>query len=80
MYQEQDETTEKAFEVLTEFFEPLKDSLTLMQEILKISQQPGERLRVLAGCTEDAAQKYAETLALPSIDLEKLIASRLNML
>ena len=43
-YQEQVETVEKAFEVLTEFYEA---SSTLMQEILKISQQPGEQLRVL---------------------------------
>ena len=47
-----------------------------MQEIFKISQQPGEWLRVLAGCIEDAARKYAETQALPSTDLDKLITSR----
>ena len=75
LYQEQVEMVEKAFEVLTELYEPLKDSSTLMQEILKITQQPGERLRVLDGHIADAARKYAETLALPSTDLEKLIAS-----
>ena len=75
LHQQQVETTKKAFEVLTELYEPLKDSSTLMQEILKISQQPGERLTVLSGRIEDAARKYAEMLALPSTDLEKLIAS-----
>ena len=32
-------------------------------------------MRVLVGATEDAALKYAETLALPSADLDKLIKS-----
>ena len=49
LYQEQIETVERAFEVLTEPFEPHKDSSKLMEEILKITQQPKERLRTLAG-------------------------------
>ena len=49
LHQEQVETVEWALEVLTERYEPLKDSSTLMQEILKIFQQPGELLRVLPG-------------------------------
>ena len=35
LYQEQISTVERAFEVLTELFEPHKDSSTLMEEILK---------------------------------------------
>ena len=76
LYQKQVETVDWAFDVFTELHEPLKDSSTLMQEILRISQQPGEQLRVLAGQTEDAAHKYTETLALLSTDLDKLIKSR----
>ena len=57
LYQEQVETTEKAFEVLTELYEPPKDSSTLMQDILKIFQQPGEQLRVLAARIEAHSQK-----------------------
>ena len=49
LYQEQIESVERAFKVLPELFEPHKDSSTLMEEILKISQQPKERLRALAG-------------------------------
>ena len=60
VYQEQIDTVERAFEVLTELFEPHKDSSTLMEEILKITQQPKERLRALAGRIEEA-----ETLRLP---------------
>ena len=47
-----------------------------MKEILRISQQPIERLRVLAGRIKDAARKYSETLELPPTDLDKLIKSR----
>ena len=47
---------ERALEVLTELYESLRDSSTLMQEILKIFQQPGERLRVLAGRIEDSGR------------------------
>ena len=62
--------------MLTELYEPLKDLSTLVKEILRISQQPNERLRVLAGWMKDAVHKYLETLALPSTDLDKLIKSR----
>ena len=44
LYQEQIDTVDRAFEVLTELFEPHEDSSTLMEEILKINQQPKERL------------------------------------
>ena len=44
LYQEQIESMERAFEVLTELFKPHKDSSTLVEEILKISQQPNKRL------------------------------------
>ena len=37
LYQEQIESVERAFEMLTELFEPHKDSSTLMEEIFKIS-------------------------------------------
>ena len=43
LYQEQVETVERALEVVTECYEPLKDSLTLIQEILKITKQPGAK-------------------------------------
>ena len=75
LYQEEVETVEHAFTILTELYQPLKYSSTLMQEILKITQLPNERLRVLAGTIEDASRKYAETLELPSTDLDKLIKS-----
>ena len=42
--QEQIDTVDRAFEVLTELFEPHKDSSTLMEELLKINQQPKECL------------------------------------
>ena len=43
--QEQVKTVEWALVVLTELYKPLNDSSTLMQDILKNSQQPGERER-----------------------------------
>ena len=67
---------ELVLEILTELYKPLKDFSTLMEESLKISQQPNERLRVLAGQIENAASKYSETIKLPSIDLDKIIKSR----
>ena len=62
--------------MLTELFEPHKDSSTLMEEILKITQQPKERLRALAGRIEKAARWYAETLHLPTLELDQLITSQ----
>ena len=75
LYQEQIDTVDRAFEVLTELFEPHKDSSTLMEEILKITQQPKERLQALAGQIEEAARRYAETLRLPTSELDQLIKS-----
>ena len=76
LYQEQIDTVERAFEVLTELFEPHKDSSTLMEEILKITQQPKERLRALVGRIEKAARRYAETLHLSTSELDQLVKSR----
>ena len=75
LYQQKVDAVDYFLEVLTELYEPLKDS-TLMQEILKISQQQNERLRVLSGQMEDDAQKYSKTLELPFTDLDKLIENR----
>ena len=44
LYQEQIDTVDRAFQVLMELFEPHKDSSTLIDDILKINQQPKERL------------------------------------
>ena len=49
LYQQQVDTVKQALEVLRDLYEPSKDSSTIMQEILKITQQSGEQLRVLAG-------------------------------
>ena len=81
LYQQEVDAVEHALEILTELYQPLKDSSTLMEEILTISQQLNERLRqhlqsVLAGWIEDAAHKYSEMLQEPSMDLDKLIKSR----
>ena len=48
LYQEQI-AVKRAFEGLTKLFEPHKDSSMLMEEILKIAQQPKEGLRALVG-------------------------------
>ena len=76
LHQEHIESLERAFEVLTELFEPHKDSPTLMEEILKISQQPKERLRALAGRTEEAGRRYGEILRLSTSELDQLVKSR----
>ena len=47
--QEQIDTVDKAFEVLTELFDPHKDPSTVMEEKLKFTQQPKERLQAFAG-------------------------------
>ena len=44
-----------------------------MEEILKITQQPKESLQALAGRIEEAARRYAETLCLPTSELQQLI-------
>ena len=51
----------------------MKDTWTVLQELEKITQKPGERLRVLASRIE-VARRYEETLANTSpADLNKLI-------
>ena len=64
--------------MLTELFEPHEDSSTLMEEILKISQQPKERLRALAGGIEETARRYTETLRLCTSELDHLVKSQLK--
>ena len=76
LYQQEVDSAEDALEILTKLYEPFNYSTTLMGEILKISQQLNERLRVLKGRIEDAARRYSETLELLSTYLDKLINSR----
>ena len=48
LYQHEVTSVEQAIKMLTEMYEPVKDTWTVLQELEKISQKPGERFRVLA--------------------------------
>ena len=77
LYQHEVTTIKQAIKMLTELYEPVKDTWTVLQELEKISQKPGERFRVLAGRIEGVAKRYSETLQTTSVeDLNKLIVSR----
>ena len=77
LYQHEVATVEQAIKMLTELYEPVKDTWTVLQELEKILQKPGERFRVLAGRIEGVAKRYSETLATTSLDdLNKLVVSR----
>ena len=77
LYQHKVETVQQAIQILTELYEPVKDTWTVLQELEKISQKPGERLRVFAGRIEEVARRYGETLPTTTTeDLNKLITSR----
>ena len=76
LYQHEVETLDEAVEVLTELYEPTKDSGVLLQEFQKIVQRPGERLRVLAGRIEEAAAKCAKTAKLSRAAQRELVKSR----
>ena len=75
LYQQQVDTVEHCLEILTDLYEPIKDSSSFMQEILNIIQQP-RWFRVIAGWTEDTARKYADALEFPSTCIEKLMKSQ----
>ena len=62
LYQHKVTTVNQAIRMLTELYEPVKDTWTVLQELEKITQNPGERLRVLAGRIEGVARRYSETL------------------
>ena len=77
LYQHRVLNLEQAIQLLTELYEPVKDTWTVLQELEKISQKPGERFRVLAGRIEGVARKYSETLQATSpVDLNRLVVSR----
>ena len=77
LYQHKVTTVEQAIRMLTELYEPVKDTWTVLQELEKISQKPGERFRVLAGRIEGVARRYSETLEATSPeDLNQLVVSR----
>ena len=77
LYQHKVTNLEQAIQMLSELYEPVKDTWTVLQELEKVSQKPGERFRVLAGRIEGIARKYSETLqATSTVDLNRLVASR----
>lgn len=73
LYQHGVETVEHALEILTELYQPVRDSWSVLQELQKITQGSGERLRVLAGRIQDAARLYAETVHILPVDLDQMV-------
>ena len=77
LYQMNVKTYQQAKQFLQELYEPEKDMWSVLNELQKIKQKPGERLRVLAGRIEEVARRYAETMnGLTKDDLDELVASR----
>ena len=76
LYQYKVTTIDQALKILTDLYEPKCDSWTALQDLQKIVQSPGERLRVLAGRIQDAARKYAETVHMTELDLEQMTKDR----
>ena len=77
LFQQKVEIIQQAEQILKELYKPVGDTWTVLQEMEKISQKPGESLRVLAGRIKEAAKTYEETLDQTSqTDLNRLILSR----
>ena len=77
LYQHKVDNVREAKQLLQELYEPKKDKWTVLEELKRIKQKPGERLRVLAGRIEEMAHRYAETLEMFSArDLSELISER----
>ena len=72
LYQHKVDAVDVALEMLTELYEPVKDSWQALQELQKVTQQSGERLRVLAGRIQDATRP----IKLPAKELDDLVKSR----
>ena len=53
LYQTKIQTVEEAIKVLTELYDPKKDTWIVLQELERVSQKSGERLRVLASRIEE---------------------------
>ena len=76
LYQTRVQTVQEGIDVLTELYDPKKDTWTILQEFEKISQKPGERLRVLASRIEEIASRFGETVTTKPAELNKLILNR----
>lgn len=77
LYQLKVETIDQAKKLLQELYEPERDMWAVLNELKKVQQKPGERLRVLAGRIKGVAQKYADTLeGFTEADLNALVAGR----
>ena len=76
LYQHKVVTVERALGILTDLYEPKRDSWTLLQDLQRLSQNPGERLRALAGRIQDVARRYAETVHISEDDLEQMTKDR----
>ena len=72
LYQHKVESVDQAIQMLTELYEPVKDPWTALQDLQKVNQQSGERLRILAGRIQEAARP----IKLPAKELDELVKSR----
>ncbi|MGW8177847.1 MAG: hypothetical protein ACWGQW_03520 [bacterium] len=77
LFQKPSCTIDEALEMLTDLYDPSKDACTLMQELGKITQKPGERLRLLAGRIEEVARRYSDSIGtISELNLSKTIQAR----
>ena len=72
LYRHKVDAVDEALQMLTELYEPTKDSWQALQDMQKISQQSGERLRLFAGRLQDATRP----MKLPPQVLDDLVKSR----
>ena len=70
-------TLDAAWQVLEELYDPPKDTSLLLATIEAITQEPGEKLRVLAGRIEAAVARYGDEVTVGLLDQAKIISGRL---
>ena len=69
-------TIDAAWQVLEELYDPPKDTSLLLAAIEAITQEPGEKFRVLAGRIEAAVARYGEEVTVGLLDQAKLVRGR----
>ena len=76
LHQHKVEILQQVEHIPKELYEPVGDTWTVLQDLEKISQMPGERLRVLDGRIKEVAKRYEETLDQTSQTTNRLNVSR----
>ena len=72
LYQHRVDNVTQAVQLLTELYVPSQNCRTALQELWNIKQEPGERLRQVAGRIQEAVKNFGETVQLMPESLQEM--------